>query len=150
MKALLDVMANKSETINNLIQLTKKGYLGRGAFGLSYKGKLKGNSTEYAIKITFPMHVANAQKEFEMYTYLHAINRSETETFGIPVIYYYGIWSINENLTVMAMTLLDPEFGKSMKKKDFEPLDILIIFREFVSRDCNKSSMLNHCTTIFK
>lgn len=141
-------MVKKNESINNAIQLTKNGYLGRGAYGLSYKGKLMGNPTEYAIKITFPMYLAYAQKEFDMYTYLRAVNRTETEAFGIPVIYYYEMWKVEENLAVLAMTLLDPEFGSSVKKtmenKQFEPLDILIIFREFVSSSrCDKSAMLN-------
>lgn len=133
-KASVDEMANKIEPINNVIQLIKKGYLGRGGFGFTYKGKLKENPTEYAIKITYPMYVSNARKEFEMYTYLHAINKSETEAFGIPVIHYFGMWNKEiGNFTVMAMTLCDSEFDKSMKSKNFEQLDIMIMFREFVS-----------------
>lgn len=128
----MDEMANKNEPINHIIHLSKRGYLGNGGFGLTYKGKLMGNPTEYAIKITYPMYVAEARKEFEMYTYLHAINKSETESFGIPVIYYYDMWKKQDNFTVMAMTLFDPEFGKTMENKKFEQLDIMIMFREFV------------------
>lgn len=139
-KASMDEMANKNEPINNVIQLTKRGYLGRGGFGFTYKGKLKENPTEYAIKITYPMYVTEARKEIEMYTYLHAIKKSEnsmleleTKSEIIPVIYYYGMWKERENFTVMAMTLFDPEFGISIENKRFEQLDIMIMFREFVS-----------------
>lgn len=132
----MDEMANKNEPINNVIQLLPRGFLGKGAFGISYKCKLKGNpSIEYAIKVTYPMYVGEAQNEFEMYTYLDAINKSETEAFGVPVIYYYDTWwwKKRENFTMMAMTLLDSEFGESMKNKKFGELDVMIMFREFVS-----------------
>lgn len=130
-KRSMDEMADNKEPINHAIELTKKGYLGRGQFGLAYKGSLIGHTKQYAVKMTYPMYEADARKEYEMYTYLKAIDNSDVEQYGIPAIYYYGVW---RGLAVMAMTLFDSEFGKSMEEKKFEELDVLIMFREFVSK----------------
>lgn len=72
-----------------------------------------------------------AINEYEMYTYLGAINIEKVENDGIPSVYYYGRW---RNFIMMAITLLDPAFDERVESLAFETIDILIIFREFVSR----------------
>lgn len=77
-------------------------------------------------------HCVNvAENEYKMYSYLNAINNSTIETYGIPSVYYYGRW---EGYILMAITLLDSPVKVSFKSDEINELDVLIIFREFVSR----------------
>lgn len=71
-----------------------------------------------------------AEAEYEMYTYLHAINSSEVERYGIPAVYYYGEWE-GHDLIMMGLTPLD----KEVKSKEFLESDVnaLIVLRDFVS-----------------
>lgn len=72
-----------------------------------------------------------AETEYKMYTYLNAINNSDIEMCGIPSVYYYGQW---EDHILMAITLLDSPVTFPSEFDSINELDVLIIFREFVSR----------------
>lgn len=84
-----------------------------------------------AMKFTPEENKDNALKEYEMYTYLGAINNASTETCGIPSVYYYGQWN---GCYLMAITLLDTESYQMRGPNGINQVDVLIVFREFVSR----------------
>lgn len=83
------------------------------------------------MKFTLSVNTENAMKEYEIYTYLNAINNADVERYGIPAVYFYGTWDV---YVMMAITLLDAAFNVTAKKGEINELDILIIFQEFVSR----------------
>lgn len=85
---------------------------------------------EVAMKFTPSKRADVAAREYEMYTYLNAINNTDVERYGIPTVYYYGTWKDN---ILIAVTLLDPAFNKKSKDRELQEVDILITFREFVS-----------------
>lgn len=78
------------------------------------------------MKFTPPEDECNTEREFEVYTYLESINQTNKEAYGIPTVYYYGRW---KGGVIMAITLFDPK----LKDYQMNTMDILIIFREFVS-----------------
>lgn len=71
-----------------------------------------------------------AEREFEIYTYLNAINNTDIERFGIPAVYYFGTW---HDHILMAITLLDSKFNECHRSRTLKEIDILIVAREFVS-----------------
>lgn len=83
------------------------------------------------MKFTLPYPGHDAEHEYEMYTYLNAINNTEIEAYGIPSVHYYGQWN---GCILIAITLLDPEFNKRFKVRDVSEVDMLIMSREFVSK----------------
>lgn len=88
---------------------------------------------EVAMKFTDSseyLAVENAAREYTIYSYLNAIhnNYSNIEIYGIPSVYYYGRW---DGFILMALTLLDTTVKE---KPESNVLDVLIIFREFVSK----------------
>lgn len=89
-------------------------------------GILDSIDEEVAMKFTPPEDECNAQREFEVYTCLESINQTNKEAYGIPTVYYYGRW---EGSIMMAITLLDSK----LKDYQLKNMDILLIFREFVS-----------------
>lgn len=145
--------------INGVFEPSKDGYLGDGIFSVTYKGSihhinaLKNESIFNYIQtyytgtmIPFEKEVAmkftdasqkfaseNAAREYAIYSYLNAIHNidSNIEIYGIPSVYYYGRW---EGYILMALTLLDTTVESKFKSNEINVLDILIIFREFVSR----------------
>lgn len=85
-----------------------------------------------AMKFTPEYNKHHAQEEYQMYTYLGAIQNSSVEAFGIPSVYYYGQW---QDLYLMAITLLDSQsYEMSGDDGIVNQVDVLIVFREFVSR----------------
>lgn len=66
-----------------------------------------------------------------MYTYLNAINNTDVERYGIPAIYYYGEY---KGYTMIGLTLLNFGFNASFQSFQFNIIDILVAFREFVSK----------------
>lgn len=85
---------------------------------------------EVAMKFT-PSHDENfAIREYEMYTYLNAIDNETVEVYGIPSVYYFGKWN---NYVLMGISLLDTTSDRIFKTNKINELDILIMFREFVS-----------------
>lgn len=76
----------------------------------------------------------NTKNEFKMYTYLGAIE-PDSEIYGIPSIYYYGIYYGQfDNYTMMAMTLLDTKFQRDLDEEEITELDLLVACREYVSQ----------------
>ncbi|XP_031622978.1 uncharacterized protein LOC116340563 [Contarinia nasturtii] len=124
----LDEMARKGELIDQF-KPTESGFLGGGSIGFTYKGTLRPNGREVAMKFTSSEGKLEARREYEIYSYLDAINNTAIESKGIPSVYYFGEW---EDYTLMAITLLDPVFTKKINAKDIDETDILIISREFV------------------
>lgn len=72
----------------------------------------------------------NAEREYEAYTYLDAINNTDVEQYGIPAVYYYGTW---DGYILMAITLLDSNYegGRRIERK-LNDIDIMILARDFV------------------
>lgn len=101
-----------------------------------YLGGLRMPSThvptmkEVAMKFTPPKFERSAINEYEIYTYLNAINNASVEMYGIPTVYYFGKWN---DYVLMAITLLDTKFDKIFASDKIIELDVLIMFREFVS-----------------
>lgn len=128
-------LGRKGKLIKRIFRLSKNGYLGRGGFGLTYKAKFEGqmenNGKEVAIKFTPLEDKKQAMREYEIYSYLLAIDNPIAELFGVPSVYYFDRF---ENYMIMAMTLLEPTFNQKCKNHELEFGDILIIFREFVSK----------------
>lgn len=85
---------------------------------------------EIVMKFTMPEKKNLAEQEYEMYTYLHAINSSKVERYGIPAVYYYGEWE-GHDLIMLGLTLLDKEVeSKQLLESD---VNVLIVLRDFVS-----------------
>lgn len=86
------------------------------------------------MKFTTPEKKYLADKEYQMYSYLGAINDTNVEQYGIPVIYYYGECS-QTGLILMAISLLDQDIQDlTLSKQLFEhDVNILILLRNFVS-----------------
>lgn len=83
-----------------------------------------------AMKFTLTIPGLDARHEYEIYSYLGAINNTKIEEYGLPCIYYYGQW---EECQMIGMSLLNPEFNKQYKGLIVNDLDVLILCREFVS-----------------
>lgn len=119
--------------IAGIFRLSKNGFLGSGGFGFTYKATFEGtmpyNGKEVAIKFTPIEEKKHAFKEYEIYTYLWAIDNPIAESFGIPTVYYFGSRS---DYVLMAITLLEPTFHQKSRKFELTLGDVLITFREFV------------------
>lgn len=93
-------------------------------------GTLRESHKEVAMKVTLPNDRVDAKHEYEIYSYLHAINNSAIEAYGIPSVYYYGHWN---GCYLIAITLMDTKFNERCQLRYVNEVDILIISREFVS-----------------
>lgn len=93
--------------------------------GILYPKKI-----EIAMKFTLTVAGLDARHEYEIYSYLGAINNTKIEEYGLPCIYYYGQW---EGCQMIGMSLLHPEFNNRFKGLTVNDLDVLILCREFVS-----------------
>lgn len=71
-----------------------------------------------------------AIREYQIYTHLNAINNETVEVYGVPCVYYFGKAT---DYVLMATTLLDASSETIFKTKKIDVLDVLIMFREFVS-----------------
>lgn len=83
------------------------------------------------MKFVPPRNREFAEIEYTIYTCLNAINNTDVEYYGIPAVYYYGEY---RGYTMIGMTLLDFGFNTSFQTFQFNVIDILITFREFVSK----------------
>lgn len=90
------------------------------------------DSRPVAVKFIESSNKASAEQEYRIYSYLHAIDNSTVERFGIPTVYYYGKW---EDFIVIAITLCNRgSLNDYCDDFDLEiPLNNLIVFRQFVS-----------------
>lgn len=70
--------------------------------------------------------------EYDLYAYLKAIDNSTVENYGIPAVYYYGVWN---NCTMLAITLLQTPVSNIINAPGFRLTDVdtFILFREYVS-----------------
>lgn len=93
-------------------------------------GTMHPSGKEVAMKFTPSNRKARAQKEYEIYTYLDAIDNEICEQYGIPCVYYYAPW---DDYIIMAITLLDEKFENRVRNGVLNEVDLLIICREFVS-----------------
>lgn len=82
------------------------------------------------MKFTAPEDASYAIHEYKMYIHLNAITNPNIEHYGTPGVYYYGQWN---DFVLMAITSLDNDFERKWKRRQVNEVDILIIFREFVS-----------------
>lgn len=86
---------------------------------------------QVAMKFTPTEEQFEAAKEYAVYAYLNAFNKTDVQnSFGIPSVYYFGLW--NDHV-LMAITLLDTDCRRKAIKNEINELDTIIIFREFVS-----------------
>lgn len=102
-------------------------------FKIHFAGTLVTVVEEVAMKFTTSANryqAISAAKEYAIYSYLNAVNSSNIEMYGIPKVYYYGRW---QGYILMALTLLDSRVEVSSKSHRINVLNVLIIFREFVS-----------------
>lgn len=75
-----------------------------------------------------------ATREYEIYSYLKAVDNPKIERFGIPNVYYYNEW--NGHMIMVFSYFGDGDlidgFGKGHFFED-RYINSLILFREFVS-----------------
>lgn len=78
------------------------------------------------------------EREFQIFTYLNAINRTDIERFGFPAVYYYNDWN---GYILTVISYFDGGDLVDRRNKGFfqnpssesESIDSLILFRNFVS-----------------
>lgn len=87
---------------------------------------------EIVVKFTPLAEKKAADEEYEMFSYLHAINNPEVEKCGIPAVYYYGEW---EQLIMMGFSILENDLDKLVDSKQFfeSDVNVLLVLRDFVS-----------------
>lgn len=128
----LDKLARKGKVIDGIFKPSENGSLGSGSHGTVYKGQfLPRNNIEVAMKFSSPNRIRFSRNEYEIYTYLEAIDNPSVEAYGIPAIYYYGR---HNNYALLAMTLLNSEFQDTVKAGTMTESDVFVAFREFVSQ----------------
>lgn len=59
-----------------------------------------------------------------------AYQNPQVENFGIPAVYYYGEWN---DFILITITKFDESLDDILKTKLILPLDIMILFKNFVS-----------------
>lgn len=142
-------IATNNETINDIFKPSR--FLSSGNCGNLYSGMIiissvfcnkliielfagtllyPKNKIEIAMKFTHIDDGAVAEHEYEMYSYLNAIDNPMIERYGIPSVHYYGSWKC---YILLGITLLDAQFNQNFRNRDFNELDILILCKEFVS-----------------
>lgn len=82
------------------------------------------------MKFIPPRNKEFAENEYEIYTYLEAINNPDVEQYGIPSVYYYGSY---RNYTMMAITLFSNEFNFMFNTFQFDIIDMFVTIQQFVS-----------------
>lgn len=129
---ILDEMAKNGDTVDGIFLPSRKGSLGSGGYGTTYRGQfIPCDNMQVAMKFSPLQFIDYSKNEYKMYKYLDAINNPSAVNDGVPTIYYYGTWT---DYTIMAMTLLDSGFQKKIKDHKIEELDVYIMCREFVSQ----------------
>lgn len=95
---------------------------------------------EIAMKFTPLAEKKAADEEYEMSSYLHAINNPEVEKYGIPAVYYYGEW---DQLIMTGFSLLDNDLVKLVDSKEFfeSDVNVLLVLRNFVSKKKRNKSI---------
>lgn len=127
----VEAIAENGGLINNIFQpISVKG---NGSFGFVYAGILLPINKVIVMKFTPVANKKAADEEYEMFSYLHAINNSEVEKYGIPAVYYYGEW---EELIMMGFSLLEYDLNELVVSEQFFESDVnaLLVLRDFVSK----------------
>lgn len=97
------------------------------------------NDHPVAIKFVPKANSSGAEKEFAIFQQLHAYANPQVEKYGIPAVYYHGEW---ESFILTAITKLDETIEEIKKTKPILPLDIMILFRNFVCIIVNMKSLI--------
>lgn len=122
---------SNTPTIGGSIRLIKNGFIGDGGIGFVYEALNEDNNCSVAVKFATEANKQHMEKEFEMFIYLNAYKNPLVERFGIPMVHHYGTWN---EFTFIAMSKLDVDLLKISNEGGFKnPLNVLIIFRNFVS-----------------
>lgn len=82
-----------------------------------------------AIKFINKKNMVNAKREYEMYSYLNAIDNPNVEKYGISAVYYYGEWN---DFIVTAFTELKETLDQRIESSGIHDEDILLLLRHFV------------------
>lgn len=94
------------------------------------------------MKFTQNIHKNESDREFEMYTYLNAIDNPEVEKFGFSAVHYYNEW--NNEYMVMVFSRFEEDLINAMNRGCFNctlkqgAANSLILFRNFVSMSHTK------------
>lgn len=94
------------------------------------------------MKFTQNIHKNESDREFEMYTYLNAIDNTEVEKFGFSAVHYYNEW--NNEYMVMVFSRFEEDLINAMYRGCFNctlkqgAANSLILFRNFVSMSHTK------------
>lgn len=96
-----------------------------------------------AIKFAAKKNLIESAREFYMFVYMYAYRNPRLERFGIPVVYYRGRW---ESFTLTALTKLDKNLHDLVDEEHHlkNPLDVLILIRNFVSYDAQSDINVSH------
>lgn len=139
LKETLFRMADQKQPINGKVIPLQNGVIGEGGFGLVYKGKMvSGTNSIVAMKFVKLEHIDEAKREYEIYSYLNAVdNAKECERFGIPNVYYYHEWKEHMIIVLSYFNggdLIDVHTkGHFLETFGNQCINSLILFREFVS-----------------
>lgn len=105
---------------------------------IGYIGERISDKRPVALKFMKMANEEDAKREYEMYSYLDAIDKPEIEKLGFCSIYYFGKW--NEDYMLMAMSLLTDGDLDDKAREGFlddsvenQAINSLILFRNFVS-----------------
>lgn len=162
---MLNVAAASNKPIVNNFKPLKGGFIKSGGFGVVFKGMRHPNNNlclvinrinqkkkkiigyigvrisdkrPVALKFMKMANEQDAKKEYEMYSYLDAIDKPEIEKLGFCSIYYFGKW--NEDYMLMAMSLLTDGDLDDKASEGYlddsvgnQAINSLILFRNFVS-----------------
>lgn len=93
------------------------------------------------MKFTPSIFRQEATKEYEMYTYLNAINDTSVEKYGIPSVHYFGVttFGVRGDYVLMAITLFNSKCNVKPKTGPINEVDCLIVCRDIVSRSKKKN-----------
>lgn len=132
---MLDKMAENNELIDDTFRPLQNGYISEGYYGAVFKGERASDNLTVAMKFTDMKFVDSCDLEYAMYTFLDAINNTNVEKYGFPAIYYFNEWNQHYILTVFSFLDGGDAYDRLIKTNHFaEPLNSLILFRNFVSR----------------
>lgn len=123
-------MARSKQKIDGLFRPVENGFINRGGFGLIFKGERCSDNKSVAMKFVHSDNIHSACREFDMYWYLDAINKTNVERYGFSTVYYFNQWGY---YVLTIFSLFECDLKNKMKHHTFQPVDNLILFRDFVS-----------------
>lgn len=120
-------MAAKGELINGALKPLR--FLDCGSVGFFFVGIRQKDKKPVTIKFIKKNDVEYAQREYEMYSHMKAINKPGVEKYGITAVYYYATW---KNFFVTAYTDLEETLANRIIFGSVETYDILLVMQQFV------------------